>query len=68
MQVTYLGQPDPRGDIRTVIAIRDRDGGHYYLDLNCGHSAAVVGHFVYRVGETHRCRACGKAVAKAYGL
>lgn len=66
MQISYLGQPDPRGPIQTVTAIRDRDGGHYYLDLDCGHSAEVVGHFSYRAGGTHRCHACGKEQTRAW--
>ena len=66
MQVSYLGQPDPRGPIRTVNAIRDRDGGHHYLDMDCGHAAEVVGHFSYRVGGTHRCHACDKEQTQAW--
>lgn len=66
MQVSFLGQPDPRGPIAMVATIRDRTGGHYYLDLDFGHSAEVVGHFSYRVGEYHRCYQCGKAQAQAW--
>lgn len=66
MQITSLGQPDPRGPIQTVIDIRDREGGHYYLDLDCGHAAKVVGHFSYRVGQTCRCYACGKESTRAW--
>ena len=66
MQCTFLGQPDPRGPIQTVVAIRNRDGGHYYLDLDCGHSSEVVGHFSYRVGETHRCFSCGEQATQEW--
>ena len=53
-------RPDPRGPIRTIIAVEKRTDVAL-VTLSCGHIAHFNQIFHYKVGSDARCRACLKA-------
>lgn len=52
--------PDPRGPYRTATKIHNTPEAAL-VTLSCGHVANFVTHFSYKIGDEHRCHACGQA-------
>jgi hypothetical protein len=59
--------PDPRGPVRTIIAVEcpithHADGriskDNTLLTFSCGHVGTFANHFTYKVGSEARCFAC----------
>jgi len=50
---------DPRGPNREIRKVEER-ADITLLTLDCGHVAQCVSHFHYKIGNQHRCYACGQ--------
>lgn len=50
---------DPRGPLRTIVAVGDTRQTRHLVTFDCGHKPDLVQHFCYKVGERMNCFQCG---------